>query len=153
MKGLPQEARAVSKFKPGDRVRHKRFPEAMVKILAVQHNHYKVQYADNDAPLSLTVAYVDRHFELPPAPSLPNSEDGYRNCNARFKVYGDTHDAARELARRIAYEWFGGDDWRFVRFDADAIQLTDGTIVVWEVDVEVMTTTQHPTTTNNQGQQ
>lgn len=61
----------MSKFKAGDRVRHKREHSDTATILAVHEDHYWVKYDGEPwRPITVSVTYIGRDFELAPEGEL-----------------------------------------------------------------------------------
>lgn len=54
----------MSKFKAGDRVRHKRYHAETATILAVHDFLYWVEWDDEDWPLTVSASSIDRIYKL-----------------------------------------------------------------------------------------
>lgn len=65
----------MSKFKPGDRVRHTWVRSATATILAVHEGRYWVEYDDGvDGPITVTFEYLDLSYELIPESFLTDGD-------------------------------------------------------------------------------
>lgn len=89
----------MSKFKPGDRVRHMRDHSDTATILAIHDGRYWAKCDAMHEPTTLYVTHVDRLYELIPEPFLPDGDsycivyangvvsDAYSSLTAAESIY------------------------------------------------------------------
>lgn len=98
----------MSKFKTGDRVRHIQAHSDTVTVLAIQRNHYWVQYDDDDYPSTASVAEFDRYYE--PTPEAFLTYGGKFKPGDRVQHTHSNSGAATILAVHGGHYWMQHDD-------------------------------------------
>lgn len=106
----------MSKFKPGDRVRHAQDPSVTATVLAVHDSYYWVQ-CDGGWPNTYDAESIDRYYEPIPEPFLPNGDKYYKvYTNGGVGVPRSMVDAAERVDV--------GDSLGIIRIDGQTGELS-----------------------------
>lgn len=109
----------MSKFKAGDRVRHRNDRSRTVTILATHEGHYWVRYDGDEWPCTAATAEFDRYHE--PTPESFLTYGGKFKSGDRVRFTHDDSGAATVLAVHGGHIWMqhDGDEWPFTETVVD----------------------------------